>query len=83
VNEDGRRVRMEPIAEVVRSCCDALLSAEQLGVSVQAIRSAEADLTRAETIGLQACPPMSTCSQSACIWRAFGSGKSSVRRIST
>jgi len=47
-SEDGRRVRMEVIAEVVRSYCDALLSAEQLGVSVQAIRSAEADLTRAE-----------------------------------
>jgi outer membrane protein len=46
--EDERRVRMEVIAGVVRSYCDALLRAEQLNVGIQAIRSAEADLTRAE-----------------------------------
>lgn len=46
--EDGRRTRMEVIAGVVRTYWDALLSAQQLAVSVQAIRSAESDLTRAE-----------------------------------
>src|SRR5205814_9953993 len=39
---------MEVIASIVRSYCDSLLSAEQLGVTNQAMRSAEADLTRAE-----------------------------------
>lgn len=46
--EDGRRVRMEVITAVLRSYCDALLGAEQVKVSEQAIRSAEADLERAE-----------------------------------
>jgi outer membrane protein len=46
--ETTRRMRMEVIAAVVRSYCDAVLGADQLSVSVQALRSAEADLTRAE-----------------------------------
>ena len=46
--EDGRRIRMEVIAGVLRSYCDALLSAEQLDVSAQAIRSTEADLALAD-----------------------------------
>jgi outer membrane protein len=46
--EDERRVRMEVIAGVVRSYCDALLGAEQVDASLRAIRSAEADLARAE-----------------------------------
>ncbi len=45
--EDGRRVRMEVIAAVLRSYCDALLGAEQVKVSEQALHSAEADLERA------------------------------------
>lgn len=46
--EDARRVRMEVIAAVLRSYCDALLGAEQVRVSEQAVRSAQADLDRAE-----------------------------------
>jgi outer membrane protein TolC len=47
-SEDGRQLRMQIVASVVRSYFDALLSAEALDVSTQAIRSAEADLARAE-----------------------------------
>lgn len=46
--EDSRRVRMEVIAAVLRSYCDALLGAEQVRVTEQALRSAQADLDRAE-----------------------------------
>lgn len=48
--EDGRRTRMEVIAGVIRCYYDALLSAEQLDATNQAIRSAEADLERARTV---------------------------------
>ncbi|MGA2324921.1 MAG: TolC family protein [Bryobacteraceae bacterium] len=49
-SEEGRRTQMEVIAGAIRSYYDALLSAEQLNVAVQAIRSAEADLKRAEAV---------------------------------
>jgi outer membrane protein TolC len=49
-SEDGRRTQMEVITGVVRAYYDALLSADQLTVTAQAMRSAEADLTRAENI---------------------------------
>jgi outer membrane protein len=48
--EDGRRIRMEVIASVIRSYCDALLIAEQLQATSQAMRSAEADLERARAV---------------------------------
>jgi len=48
--EDGRHTQMEVIAGVVRAYYDALLSADQLTATVQAMRSAEADLARAENI---------------------------------
>src|ERR1019366_4087008 len=49
-SEDGRRARMEVIARVVRSYYDALLGAEQLNAASQALRSAQADLDRAESV---------------------------------
>src|ERR1039457_1201002 len=48
--EDGRRTRMEVIASVIRCYYDALLSAEQLDATSQAMRSAEADLERAQAV---------------------------------
>ncbi len=50
IGEDGRRTRMEVIAGVIRSYLDALLSAEQLNVVNQAMRSAQADLDRAQAV---------------------------------
>ena len=46
--EETRRIRMEVIAGVVRAYFDAQLGVEQLDATHQAMRSAEADLTRAE-----------------------------------
>ncbi len=48
--EDGRRTQMEVIAGVIRSYYDALLGAEQLNATSQAMRSAQADLDRAESV---------------------------------
>jgi outer membrane protein TolC len=48
--EEGRRTQMDVIASVVRAYYDALLSADQLAVTAQALRSAEADLERAQAI---------------------------------
>lgn len=48
--EDGRRTQMEVITGVIRAYYDALLSADQLTATVQAMRSAQADLGRAENI---------------------------------
>jgi outer membrane protein len=49
-SEEGRRTQMEVIASVVRAYYDSLLSADQLNATGQAMRSAEADLERAQTI---------------------------------
>lgn len=46
--EDGRRSQMEVIAQVVQHYYDAQLGAAQVNVTTQAMRSAEADLERAE-----------------------------------
>lgn len=46
--EDGRRSQMEVIAGVVQSYSDSLLIASQLEATTQALRSAEADLDRAQ-----------------------------------
>jgi outer membrane protein TolC len=48
--EDGRRIRMEVIAGVIRCYYDALLSTEQLNAAGQAMRSATADLERAQSV---------------------------------
>jgi outer membrane protein len=48
--EDERRIRMNLIAGVVRAYHGAVLAAESLNVANEAVRSAEADLNRAETI---------------------------------
>jgi outer membrane protein len=48
--EDGRRTQMEVMAGVIRAYYDALFSVEQLSTANQAMRSAEADLNRAQTI---------------------------------
>ncbi len=48
--EEGRRTRMDVIASVIRSYYDAQLSAGQLTVTSQAMRSAQADLERAEAV---------------------------------
>ena len=48
--ETGRNTQMQVIANVIRFYCDALLGAEQLIVNSQAMRSAEADLKRAEAV---------------------------------
>jgi|GEM_PF-4387612 len=42
-SEEGRRTQMDVIAGVVRTYYDSLLSADQLAVTAQAMRSAEAD----------------------------------------
>lgn len=49
-SEEGRRTQMEVIAGVVRAYYDSLLSTDQLNATGQAMRSAEADLERAQTI---------------------------------
>src|SRR5215813_4454483 len=46
--EDTGRSRMEVVAQVVRQYHDAQLGAEQVNLATQAMRSAEADLERAE-----------------------------------
>lgn len=48
--EEGRRTQMEVIGGVVRAYYDALLSADQLNATAQAMRSAQADLERARAI---------------------------------
>lgn len=48
--EDARRVEMEVIAGVARAYYGAVLAAESLNTAAQAVRSAEADLRRAETV---------------------------------
>lgn len=48
--EDDRRTRMDVIAQAIRSYLDALLSAEQLKAVNQSMRSAQADLDRAEAV---------------------------------
>ena len=48
--EEGRRTQMEVIAAVIRAYYDSLLSADQLNATSQAMRSAEADLERAQAI---------------------------------
>ena len=52
-SEDGRRTQMEVIAGVIRAYYDALLSADQLTATAQAMRSAEADLARARDHSLR------------------------------
>lgn len=49
-SEEGRRTQTEVIAQVIRAYYDSLLSADQLSVTGQSIRSAEADLERAKNI---------------------------------
>ena len=48
--EDGRRTQMAVIASVIRAYYDVLLGAEQLNATNQAMRSAETDLDRAESV---------------------------------
>src|SRR6266700_2065436 len=48
--EEGRRTQMELIASVIRSYYDALLGAEQFNATSQAMRSAQADLERAQAV---------------------------------
>ena len=48
--EEGRRTQMEVMAGSIRSYYDVVLSGEQLKVTSQALRSAEADLDRAQAI---------------------------------
>jgi outer membrane protein len=48
--EDGRRIRMEAMASAIRCYYDALLDAEQLTATSQAMRSAAADLERAQAV---------------------------------
>ncbi len=48
--EQGRRTQMEVIAGVIRAYYDSLLSADQLNATSQAMRSAQADLERAQAI---------------------------------
>ncbi len=49
-SEEGRRTQMEVIAGVIRAYYDSLLSADQLSATAQAMRSAEADLERAQAV---------------------------------
>lgn len=47
--EDSRRTQLDVIASVARSYYDAVLGADRLAATQQALRSAEADLQRAES----------------------------------
>jgi len=49
-SEQGRHTQMEVIASVIRAYYDTLLSEEQLRTTTQAVRSAEADLDRAQAV---------------------------------
>jgi outer membrane protein TolC len=49
-SEDGRLTRMSVIAGVVRAYYDALLASAQLNAANQSMRSAQADLDRAESV---------------------------------
>jgi outer membrane protein TolC len=49
-SEEGRRTQMAVIAGVIRAYYDSLLSADQLRATGEALRSAEADLERAQAI---------------------------------
>jgi len=49
-SEEGRRTQMEVIASVIQSYHDSLLGVEQLTATNQAMRSAEADLDRAQAV---------------------------------
>jgi len=48
--EEGRRTQMEVMAGVIRAYCDSVLTAEQSAATGQSLRSAQADLERAESI---------------------------------
>jgi outer membrane protein len=48
--EDRRRTEMQVIANVIRAYQGSLLAADQLATADQAVRSAEADLRRAESV---------------------------------
>jgi outer membrane protein len=48
--EEERRTRMQVISGVVRAYCGAVLAEESLKTAEQAVRSAEADLGRAESV---------------------------------
>ena len=48
--EEQRRTEMQVIAGVVQAYYGAVLAAESLKTAEQAVRSAEADLTRAESV---------------------------------
>lgn len=48
--EEARRVRLETIAAAARAYYDAVLAGESLKTAEQAVRSAEADLRRAESV---------------------------------
>ena len=48
--EDQRRTRMETIARVAQTYYGAILAVEDLKAAGQAVRSAEADLRRAEDV---------------------------------
>lgn len=49
-SEEGRRTQMEVIASVIQSYHDSLLGVAQLNATNQAMRSAEADLDRAQAV---------------------------------
>lgn len=49
-SEDGRRTEMEVIGSVIRNYYGALLSAEHVRATHQAMKSAEADLERAQAV---------------------------------
>ncbi|HWE49953.1 MAG TPA: TolC family protein [Bryobacteraceae bacterium] len=48
--EESRMTRMQVIAAVVRSYYDALLGVEQVNTAAEAVRSAQADLERAQSV---------------------------------
>ncbi|HJT89696.1 MAG TPA: TolC family protein [Bryobacteraceae bacterium] len=48
--EDARRIRMDTIAAAARAYYDAVLAGESLNAAERAVRSAEADLRRAEAV---------------------------------
>ena len=69
VEEQQRAYPNESIAGVVRAYHGAVLAVESLKVAEEAVRSAEADLKRAEECGRQECQLTLTFFPSASIWR--------------
>ncbi len=78
--EDRRRAELQLIANVARTYHGVTLSRQALQVAEEAVKSAEADLKRAESVQAAASRPRPTCFPCASILRPCGSSKSRAPR---